>query len=147
MEDLIKRALDAAKTRSSEGVTRHSKASEYFIFCVGQDPVRIAAFISWAFHNDVNIKPLVGKYEGQNERSFIANMDNYYDIEPFLKDQESILVLNRYDARDIPRARLIYQNGVEEELGRLVPVTKEEAMQCASWTFDPLSGTYYITAE
>lgn len=147
MESTIKRALDAARERTNEGVAPHSRGSQYFIFCVGQDPVRIAAFIGWAFYEKVNIKPLVGKYEGKTERSFIANMDRYEDIEPFLKHEDSILVLHSYNARDTPQAKLVYQNGKVEHLGRLHAVTKEQAMQCASWTFDPLSGVYFITGE
>lgn len=147
MEVSIKRAIDAAKQRASGGVAPHSRKDQYFIFCVGQNPVRIAAFIGWAFHEKVNIKPLIGMYEGRAERSFIANMNRYPDIEPFLKNEESILVLHSYDARDVPQAKIVYQNGKEEPLGRLHAVTKEDAMQCVSWTFDPVSGAYFITGE
>ena len=132
MEQLMKRALDLAASRTNEGVAPHSINSQYFIFCVGPDPARIAAFISWAFSANVNIKPLVGQYEGRSERSFIANLNSYYDIEPFLKNEQSILVLHSYDARDIPQANLIYQNVIKEPLGRLLAMGKEQAMQYTS---------------
>ncbi len=147
MDDYLKQAVEAARARIGEGIWGHSRGETYFIFCVGQDPVRIAAFISWAFHQQVNIKPLLGKYEGKTERSFIANYRNFKDIEPFLKNEESILVIDRYDVRDIPRARLVYQNGKEVPLGRLYAVEKETAMQCSSWTYDPLTETYFVTGE
>jgi hypothetical protein len=147
MDDLIERAVHEAKERSQGGVWRHSTDARYFIFCVGQDPVRIAAFLTWAFHEKVNVKPLIGKYEGVTERSFIANYKHFPAIEPFLKNEESILMLDRYDARDQPRARLVYQNGKEVQLGKLVAVTKEVALSCASWTYDPATNAYFITAE
>ena len=147
MEQLIQEALEKANARSHNGgVAPHSESRAYFIFCVGQDPVCIAAFISWAFNAGITFKPLIGKYNGVSERSFIANMCNYNEIYPFLKNEEAILVLNRYDARDIPRAKLVYRNGAEEELGKLLVVDKDTAMTYDSWTYDPLGKTYFVTS-
>lgn len=147
MDDLINKGIEMARQRSANGLWRHSSNAEYFIYCVGQDPVRIAAFMTWAFHEGVNIKPLIGKYEGKTERSFISNYKDFPMIEPFIKGQESILMLDRYDARDIPHARLVFQNGREVQLGRLIAVDKETALTCVSWTYDPVTGAYFVTGE
>ena len=142
----LHRALKAAEARQYEGVTRHSKDDSYFIFCVGQDPIKMAAFISWTFYNKVNIKPLVGMYNGKSEHSFIANVKDYAKIEPFLINEESILVLDHFDARDTPVATLRYNDGRTVHLGQFKAVSKGVAHEKSSWTYDPLTKEYFVTA-
>lgn len=145
MNHLIERAIHEARQRAGHSsVWPHSTQRSYLIFCVGQPEERISQFLQWAFQHQVGVKPLVGQYLGQPERSFIANMKDYEEIEPWLLKEESILVLDDYDARDRPRARLRYQDGREVHLGRLRSVTREHAMQQLSWTFDPVTNAYFV---
>jgi hypothetical protein len=132
--------------RNGSGTWRHSRSDEYFIYCVGQDLITINAFMTWALHNHIGIKPLVGMYQGRSERSFISNWKHLPDIRPWLKKEESILKLHRHDARDIPQATLMYLDcDRQHELGCLVTVSHDEALACDSWTYDPLGERYFIT--
>src|SRR5688500_9148051 len=87
------------------------------IFGIGQDPAKISAFTSWAADQGVKIKALVGKYEGHIDHCFIALQKDYSRIKSFLHKEESVLLLDRYDIYGIPRARLVYYDGREEEKG------------------------------
>ena len=117
------------------------------IFGVGQDPAKISAFTSWAADEGVKIKALVGKYEGRIDHCFIALQKDYSRIKSFLQKEESVLVLDRYDTNGTPRARLVYFDGHEEEKGTFQSISIDEANQSSSWTFDPLTGNYFTTAD
>jgi hypothetical protein len=117
------------------------------IFGVGQDPAKISAFTSWAADEGVKIKALVGKYEGRIDHCFIALQKDYSWIKSFLHKEESVLLLDRYDMNGTPRARLVYFDGHEEEKGTFQLISKDEANQSSSWTFDPLTGNYFTTAD
>jgi len=146
MQELLNNAIRASQHRaSSSGIWSHSRGNAYFIFCVGQDEERITSFMSWANVNRINYKPLNGMYRGARERSFIANMKDYPRIQSWLGNEESVLVIDRYDARDIPRASLRYRDGSYDDIGRFVPVSQHTAMMRRSWTHDPTTNQYYIT--
>jgi hypothetical protein len=115
------------------------------IFGVGQDPAKISAFTSWAADEGVKIKALVGKYEGRIDHCFIAPQTDYSRIKSFLHKEESVLLLDRYDINGTPRARLVYYDGREEEKGKFQSISKDEANQSWSWTFDPINGNYFTT--
>jgi hypothetical protein len=119
----------------------------YIIFGVGQDPAKISAFTSWAADEGVKIKALVGKYEGRIDHCFIALQTDYSRIKSFLHTEESVLLLDRYHINGTPRARLVYYDGREEEKGTFQSITKDEANQTSSWTFDPINGNYFTTAD
>jgi hypothetical protein len=46
-----------------------------------------------------------------------------------------------------PRARLVYYDGREEEKGTFQSISKDEANQSLSWTFDPINRNYFTTAD
>lgn len=123
--DYISKLLDF----SSEGVETLSRLNLYdqqacMIFGVGQDPAKISEFTSWAAEHGIKIKALVGKYEGRIDHCFITEYKNHSRIGPFLQKEESVLVVDRSDAGEIPRARLVYQDGKVEEKGTLKTITK-----------------------
>ncbi len=137
--------ISRASERASGGIWPHSSANHYFIFCVGQSLVKVNAFMSWAVNHDVRVKPLYGKYRGQQERSFIANLDDLAIIRPWLVKEESILLVGQSDKHGHPKATLEYlATGVQEELGRLVQVPRDVAIAQDSWTFCPLMKVYYV---
>jgi hypothetical protein len=127
--------------------TKLGTLQSYMIFGVGQDPARISVFTSWAADNRIGIKALVGKYEGRVDHCFIAQHKHFTRIKPFLQKEESILVLDRFDAHGIPHARLLYHDGCEEEKGILQLIPQEDALRSPSWTLDPMNGNYFKTGD
>jgi len=137
--------LRNAEQRAAAGIWPQSSANKYFIFCVGQDFIKVHAFMSFAANNDIRVKPLVGMYKGQSERSFIANMNDYPEIEPWLVAEESILILGRCNGQGEPTATLHYLSSNENvHMGRLVQVSRTAALRHDSWTFCPIIGCYYV---
>lgn len=122
-----------------------SSRDTYFIFCVGQSIPVIGAFKTSMAHQKIWIKALMGKYKGQSEYSFIAQMQSYTTISASLNDEESILHIHSFNSSAEPKATLLYlKEGREEYVGRMVPVSREEAIQHASWTFDTQFHNYYV---
>lgn len=127
------------------GIWPHSSAHQYFIFCVGQSIVKSNAFMTFALHQDIGMKPLFGQYKGQPERSFIANLKDYDAIAPWLQAEESILLIGSSNTKGQPKATLRYlATGEEVPMGRLRQVTREEALAEDSWTLCPLTKCYYV---
>jgi len=144
-EQLQSVSVERARERMYHGgIVRHSIQETYFIFCVGKDMEKITAFTAWALDNSLGFKSLRGSYYGNPEHSFIANIKDYDRILPFLNEQESILVLDKYDARDRPRATLKFiATGGTIGMGRLIPIDEAYVPKYDSWTFDPMDGQYY----
>ena len=124
----------------SPGLWAHSTTAAYenfVIFCVGQDPYRIAAFRSWAADKGIGFKSLVGCYKGQIEQSFIVNEKNLPFVERWTRDEESILHLAS-NPRGPRIATLRHRDGREEQLGHFVAVIgRDYALKKESWTYDP----------
>jgi hypothetical protein len=122
-----------------------SSSDTYFIFCVGQSIPIIAAFKTAMVSQGIWFKALMGKYKGQSEYSFIAQMKNYARIGPWLREEESIHHIHSFNSSAEPKATLLYlKDGTEEYLGRMVPVSREEAFTHDSWTFDTTYRNYYV---
>lgn len=123
----------------------HSSRETYFIYCVGQSIPVINAFKAAMANVGIPAKPLMGRYKGQNEFSFISRMSDYNRIAPWLNTEESILHIHGYDSRDRPRATLRYmQSGREQDLGRMVPVSRDVALRQDAYTYDPIYKAYFI---
>ena len=123
----------------------HSSSDTFFIYCVGQSIPVINAFKAAMAHANIPAKPLMGRYKGDNEYSFISRMCDYPTIAPWLDEEESILHIHSYDSRDQPKATLKYlKDGREEYLGRMVPVSRDVALTQDAYTFDPTYGAYFI---
>jgi hypothetical protein len=115
----------------------HSSSDTYFIYCVGQSLVTIAAFKTAMASEGIWAKPLYGKYKGATEHSFISQMKDYPTISPWLDEEESILHIHNFNARDEPKATLLFlKEGREEYLGRFVGVSRDEAVKEDNYTFD-----------
>lgn len=123
----------------------HSSSETYLIYCVGQSIPVINAFKVAMAHAGIPAKPLLGRYKGQSEFSFISRTSDYDVISPWLNAEESILLIHSYDARDQPRATLKYlSQGIEHDLGRMVPVSRDEAFSQGAYTFDPTYNQYFV---
>lgn len=143
MEALYERVRE--NMAASGGIWHRSSNKKYFIYCVGQSLIKQKAFMSWAYSNDIGVKPLFGCYKGQSEQSFISNYDDFSAIKPWLEAEESILLLGACNSRNEPKATLkLLQTGEECNLGRLRPATREYALGRTSWTFDPFTQQYYV---
>lgn len=122
-----------------------SSSDTYFIFCVGQSIPVIMAFKTAMAHQQVWVKALMGKYKGAPEYSFIAQMKSYHTISAWLNEEESILHIHSFNSSAEPKATLLYlKEGREEQLGRMVPVSRDEAIKYDSWTFDTQFRNYYV---
>lgn len=122
-----------------------SSSDTYFIFCVGQSIPVIMAFKTAMAHQKIWAKALMGKYKGRSEYSFIAQMKSYPSISAWLNEQESILHIHSFNSSAEPKATLLYlKEGREEYLGRMVPVSRDEAFRHDSWTFDTQYHNYYV---
>lgn len=123
----------------------HSTSETYFIYCVGQSIPVINAFKAAMAHAGITAKPLLGRYKGNSEFSFISCFSSFSMIAPWLNQEESILCIHSFDARDRPKATLRYlENGKQYDLGRLMPVPRELALREDAYTFDPTSNSYFI---
>jgi hypothetical protein len=126
------------------GVRPSSHPQQYFIYCVGQEPDRIDAFLTYCLEEDIGVKPLYGTYNGQPEESFISNWKDFDAIQPWLSEQQSILFLDSANIRGHRKAKLIYRSGWEEDKGLLRQVTRRLAIQQPSWTYDPYTDAYFV---
>lgn len=97
-------------------------------------------------NSQIPVKRLVGSYKGQTEHSFIAPMNKYEAIAPWLNEEESILHIHGFNSRDVPKATLLFlKTGEQVELGLMFPVAKEVALSRDNWTYDPTYNAYFIT--
>lgn len=139
---------ERVRGRMGGGIWPRSSRSQYFLFCVGQDLIKVNAFVAWAVHHDIHVKPLVGQYNGQSERSFVANYNDFLTIRPWLNDEESMLILGACNGNNEPMATLHYlDTGVEVDLGRLVIADRDAALGQRSWTYDPFTKNYFVCTE
>ena len=148
----------------SSGVCGHSmpgRFDSWAIFCVGNDPYREAAFTTWANATGLRFKSLLGSYKGQQERSFLVSLEDFYEhIErsEWIKDQESVLILEprrKPDGTVLKThnapidAFLYYTDGrpdgdIWEPLGEFIETHQARAQQQEGWTYDPMFGTWFI---
>ncbi|MEP3893195.1 MAG: hypothetical protein ABJN52_04280 [Litorimonas sp.] len=123
----------------------HSSANSYFIYCVGQCPIKISAFKSAMVQSNICAKPLLGRYQGQDEQSFISSLKNLETIAPWLVAEESILLIHDFDSRDRPKATLKYlASGEEHYVGKMVAVSRSVALRQANFTYDITYKNYFV---
>lgn len=146
--NLESKAIVAAQKRADDGgIWSRSSDRSYIIFCVGQKDHQIKRFMRFALRTNLGFKPLRGCYKGKPERSFIVNAKDWRKVQPFVIGQESVLLLHDYNRADVPKATMIYSDGKREELGLFCQATAEVTKHRESWTFDPLSGCYFVAGE
>ena len=93
----------------------------------------------------LKFKQLDGMYNGEKERSYLVPFVSADEFSVILNlarsyDQESILVSDEYR-----ECQLLFLNTNKVEyLGELTAVSESEARRESAYTFDPVSGTYWI---
>lgn len=117
------------------------------IFCVGQELRRVSAFRAWAAHRGLNVRSLVGCYRGATEMSFVIGTADYAEVAPWTRAEESVLFLGRVDRNGARPARLVFADGRAEDLGHFVTCSRETALACSSWTYDPVADEYFICVK
>lgn len=140
-------------TSAHSGVWATSSASAgetYAIFCVGNDKVREAAFRAWASAEGIGFKSLFGSYKGKQEASFIVNEKDLPQCAGWYRDEESILILGPLHltgkSRGSRDAYLWYPSTDEQiYLGLFHETLRKYALTRDAWTFDPTTGSYYVT--
>lgn len=134
----------------SSAALKHSLAAiqeELVIFCVGQDLRRATAFRAWAAHRRLDVRSLVGCYRGATEMSFAVVAANYAKVAPWTRAEESVLFLGRVERNGARPARLLFADGRAEDLGHFITCSRETALSCSSWTYDPVAGEYFICVK
>lgn len=134
----------------SSASLKHSLAAiqrELVIFCVGQDLRRVAAFRAWAAHRRLDVRSLIGCYRGVTEMSFVIGTADYAEVAPWTRAEESVLFLGRVDRNRARPARLIFADGRAEDLGHFVTCSRETALSCSSWTYDPVADEHFICVK
>jgi len=120
---------------------------ELVIFCVGQDLRRVAAFRAWAAHRRLDVRSLIGCYRGVTEMSFVIGTADYEEVAPWTRTEESVLFLGRVYRNGVRPARLVFADGRAEDLGHFVTCSRETALSCYSWTYDPVADEHFICVK
>lgn len=123
------------------------KQEELAIFCVGQDLRRVAALRAWAAHRRLELRSLIGSYNGLTEMRFALVSADYAEVAPWTKAEESILLLDSADQNGERPAKLVFADGRVEDLGRFVSCSRYTALASPSWTYDPAAGKYFICVD
>ena len=136
-------------------ISTHSKENKkYIIYSVYQKSY--PSVYNLAKHLDhlkalkgvgIRCKQLKGIYNGDKETSVLTAYD--YNIKTFALaknglNQESILILENYK-HGLYKAKLIFREGTEQDLGYFRQVAKEIAVKYPNYTID--GDNYYITTE
>lgn len=125
-------------------ISPYKSRDAYFIYCVGQCPHRIKNFITSMSDAGVAVKQLVGRYEGQDERSFLSHAADFDIIRSWLGAEESVLEIYDFNIRNEPRAHLRFLATDEVTLlGRMTQVPQKTALSSSSYTYDPSHQTYF----
>lgn len=100
-----------------------------------------------------NLVPCVGSYEGETEFSWLClreDFDNLIAGTDLIAEQESIMAISECN-KQYARLEFLgtngYAKGAIQSLGSLKPVSKEEAMQHAGWTYRPDIDIYWIAVK
>tara|TARA_R110002072_G_scaffold273239_5_gene433971 strand:- start:8357 stop:9076 length:720 start_codon:yes stop_codon:yes gene_type:complete len=130
------------------GVSGHSTLSSgetYVIFALDDD---LEIREHYGTHEPLPIKRLKGCYKGEEETSYICSWHTWnHHVRHWLaiQFQESFLVLNPARRDNVRPACLMYQNGkLPENVGYFHSVPEHVAKRCDAWTFDEVSGCYYV---
>lgn len=134
----------------SSAALKHSLAAmpgKLVIFCVGQELRRVAAFRAWAAHRCLDVRSLVGCYRGATEMSFVIGTADFAEVAPWTRAEESVLFLGRVDRDGARAATLVFADGRTENLGHFVTCSRETALGCSSWTYDPVADEHFICVK
>lgn len=121
------------------------RTSDYAVFSVGATPVHEA--MSFMLEHNIGFQVMLGKYEDQEETSFIVKRSDLHHIynAGLIDDQESVLILgpNINETRD---ASIIYLTNKDEiqYIGQLIAVQRERALEEKAYSYNVLSQQYFI---
>lgn len=113
----------------------------YVIFSSDEDDQTTIEFLK---RFNVDFKKLHGKYNGEEETSFIVNKTQYPLCCMMTVNQESILELSRIQNNGMRAAGLRFRDQSYIPLGYLEHVTQKEALQAEAYTYDQSTETYFI---
>ena len=131
---------------NNSSIWGHSKShTDNHIIFSGSDTLTLALKLD---AQGISYKKVFGCYKGTKEISFVTNAKHFKKILTFpeLGNEESILRLSVYDARDRRKAELVYlkEIGRVEYIGQFRSTTKEIAIKQDAYSHDPSTGIYYI---
>jgi hypothetical protein len=150
MEMMVARRAEdgTGSMQATGGVQGWSSAAPYaslVVFAVG-GILRAAQFNAWALEHGLRFKPMVGKWQGITERSFIVFEADLARILPWVRDEERLMLLGPayrngtlYGHR---RAWLVDPKGMEEDeyLGLYTHAGLDTS---GDWTYDPATDMYW----
>ena len=123
------------------------KQEELVIFCVGQELRRVAAFRVWAAHRHLDVRSLIGSYNGITETSFVVVATDYAEVAIWTRAEESILFLGLANQNGDRPARLVFADGHVEGLGCFVSGPRNAVLASHSWTYDPAADQDFTCAK
>jgi len=93
----------------------------------------------------IGFKQLEGCYAGKTSPNFIINEKEYHQCMQLIEDQDTVLILSHKQGCGMRIAHIQFtKTGSRATLGYLEQVTEKEAKSAGDYTFDPLTGFYFI---
>lgn len=126
----------------------------YVIFSIDNstDPHSVHRFSEWlaymktAQRLEGKVIRCVGRWQGQDEVSFISRLDDFIKIEEagFCNEQEAVIHVASGNKME---ACLVYQDGSREGIGCMHEVSAEEALLAEGYTYRPDMDVYWVAKE
>ena len=155
--------MSSNEMNMNSGVCSHSNPTiwqEFVIFsidaCEFDTPgnmERAIAFEQWCKLSGLFPVRLIGSYKGQAEHSWIIPAEIFFKTAAgnemsagWCSNQESVMHLSKPEkrARAWRDARLLYQSGDFESIGKFKQVAADVAKEQSGWTHNPNNGAYWI---
>lgn len=146
-----KDAIDADISLS--GIWSHSSDERYFIAAIDrQTKLGKGLFIKWLEENHIGYKPLLGKYDGVTEYSFIINARDWKQVlhSGFINRQNQVLYLwsnaygyGKYGSDNRKATMYDMHTGIGTDIGVMVAINKTDLIDYDNWSYDINSDQYY----
>ena len=150
--------MSPSSLNTKSGVCSHSSPDmwqEFIIFAIDNPEERNDLFL-WCAHRDINVTKLKGKWENEEEISYIVSAkDFFYDYDgPSLGTvwcpyQVCVLHLSKPEKRSRAwrDATLLYTKGNIEAVGKFKQVPAVIAKERDAWTHNPNNGGWFIVED
>ena len=126
----------------------HNNDTKTVLIVDTSDPEGLTMFLT---NNNIGFKRVVGRYKGHDETPFVIDIETLYanvpfdEFKKFIKDQESILLVHgKSEGSPERRCALVFMNSHPSIYGHWRQVSKKAAERSDSFTFDPLTGSYWV---
>ena len=127
----------------------HNNDTKTVLIVDTSDPEGLTTFLT---NNNIGFKRVVGRYKGHDETPFVIDLDTLYapsvpieGLNKFVKDQESmLLVQGKREGLPERLCVLIFVDSRPSIYGHWRQVSKKAAEKGDSFTFDPLTGSYWV---